>query len=42
MCIYTLQTSHRRSLSESFVLESNDKGYVHVSGINSEEPPEGK
>ncbi|MCI4383677.1 hypothetical protein PGIGA_G00029430 [Pangasianodon gigas] len=34
-------TSHRRSLSESFVLEDNDKQYVRVSGINPEEHQEG-
>lgn len=41
MCIDTLQTSHRRSLSDSLVLEDNDKGFVNVSG-NLEEYQEGK
>lgn len=42
MRIYILQAGHRRTLSESFVLEGNENGYVHVSGNNSEEHLEGK
>ncbi|KAF7703690.1 hypothetical protein HF521_022697 [Silurus meridionalis] len=34
-------TSHRRSLSESIVLEDNDKTYVRVSGNNPEDSHKG-